>query len=245
MTDSENGRGKRAADRGSRPLFDPARERAIERERARERRDHDHDERERRRAEAGQPTSGRIDRTESTSTPTSGSAAASGESNAASTVRGSTESRERRTMLGESTAGSESRSRFASASDVTRRGVGFTLVTGLLAALGYYGVLGVQEAGVQAFGTVVPAPFYALTFSVLFVFSLVPRAHGGLPALTWSILFSLVFGTLLAIGTEGAFYLADNPDVATAGYTGLTVLALAVVVAAIAYWGVLSVAKTA
>ena len=148
-------------------------------------------------------------------------------------------------MLGGERSRSESGSGFASASDVTRRGVGLTLVTALLASLGYYGVLGVLETGIQAFGSVVPAPFYALTFSVLFVFSLVPRAHGGLPALAWSVIFSLVFGTLLAIGTEGAFYLADNPDVATAGYTGLTVLALAVVVAAVAYWSVLSVAKTA
>ena len=245
MTDAENGRGGRTADRSDRPLFDPARERAIERERARERRDHGHGDRERRRAEAGQPTPGRTDRTESTSTSASSSASTSGGSSAASTARGSAGTEGRRTMLGGEESRSDSRSGFASASDVTRRGVGLTLLTALLAALGYYGVLGVREAGVQAFGTVVPAPFYTLTFSVLFVFSLVPRAHQGLPALAWSVIFGLVFGTLLAIGTEGAFYLADNPDVATAGYTGLTVLALAVVVAAVAYWGVLSVAKTA
>jgi hypothetical protein len=241
MTDAENRRGERAADRSDQPLFDPARERAIERERARGRQGND--ERERQRSEAGQPTSGRFDRTESVSA--SGSASPSGGSDAASTTRESTETDGRRTALGENRPGSESSSGFASASDVSRRGVGLTLVTALLAALGYYGVLGVRETGVQAFGSVVPAPFYALTLSVLFVFSLVPRAHQGLPALAWSVIFSLVFGSLLAIGTEGAFYLADNPDIATAGYTGLTVLALAVVVAAIAYWGVLSVAKTA
>ena len=230
MTDAENGRSERAADRSDRPLFDPARERAIERERAREHRSRD--ERERRRAEAGQPTSGRFDRAEYASA--SGSAS-----------EGKTGADGRRTALGKEGSRAESGPGFASASDVSRRGVGLTLLTALLAALGYYGVLGVREAGVQAFGTVVPAPFYTLTFSVLFVFSLVPRAHQGLLALAWSVIFSLVFGTLLAIGTEGAFYLADNPDVATAGYTGLTVLALAVVVAAVAYWGVLSVAKTA
>jgi hypothetical protein len=203
-------------------LFDPARERAIERERARQRQGQLN---EREELESHWPESRRSDRES----------------------RRTTDAESDRTALGgaDSSDSSGSGPGFASASDATRRGVGLTLLTGLLCALGYYGVLGVQASGVQAFGSVVPPPFYALTFSILFVFSLVPRAHRGLRALGWSIVFSVVFGALLAVGTEGAFYLADNPDVATAGYTGLTVLALAIVVASVAYWGVLSVAKTA
>ena len=225
MAGSGRGDGERS-DGEDRPLFDPAFERAIERARARDRRGHDQ------RTDREEHTSRRSDRDGSTLTS-----------------RRTTDKQTGRTALGEagsrSNADTGSDSGFASASDVTGRGLSLTLVAALLCALGYYGVLGLQAVGTQAFGSVVPPPFYALTFSVLFVFSLVPRAHQGLWALAWSVLFSLVFGTLLAVGTEGLFYLADNPDVATAGYTGLTVLALAIVVASVAYWGVLSVAKTA
>lgn len=240
MTESGDTNDRGANDDSSRPLFDPARERAIERERARERQESE-----------GRERSGREeDASADAATATATAVQATGESSdptARSGSRRSAETESDRPALGSGrpTAASGSRSRFASASDVTGRGVSLTLFGALLCALGYYGVLGLQAEGVQAFGSVVPAPFYALTFSVLFVFSLVPRAHRGLAALAWSVVFSVVFGTLLAIGTEGIFYLADNPDVAMAGYTGLTVLALAVVVASVAYWSVLSVAKTA
>ena len=222
------------ADDASRPLFDPARERAIERERAHERRENGGRERSGgSNASAGESAGG--SRTQRSAETEGTREALGGGSTADSGARSRSRSRSR----------SDSGSRFASASDVTGRGVGLTLLAALLCALGYYGVLGFQATGVQVFGSVVPVPFYTLTYSVLFVFSLVPRAHGGLRALSWSIVFSLVFGTLMTIGTEGAFYLADNPDLATTGYTGVTVLALAVVVASITYWGVLSVAKTA
>jgi len=238
MTESGDTSDRGANGEASRPLFDPARERAIERERARERRENEgRDQRDRETDTATAATS-------ADGTPTT---TESGDPAARPGNRSSAETEGDRRVLdsGRSPVESGSRSRFASASDVTGRGVSLTLFGALLCALGYYGVLGLQAEGVQAFGSVVPAPFYALTFSVLFVFSLVPRAHRGLGALAWSAVFSVVFGTLLAVGTEGMFYLADNPDVATAGYTGLTVLALAVVVASITYWGVLSVAKTA
>lgn len=224
MTESGDTRSGRTNDDGSRPLFDPARERAIERERAREKRaGSEHESRDREQDTPVSTADGNTGRSTSASRRSAGGSD--------------------RTALDAGDSGAPSR--FASASDVTRRGVGLTLFAALLCALGYYGALGLRAEGVQAFGSVVPAPFYALTFAVLFVFSLVPRAHRGIGALAWSVVFSVVFGTLLAVGTEGIFYLADNPDVATAGYTGLTVLALAIVVAAVAYWGVLSVAKTA
>lgn len=236
MTESGDTSDRGANDDSSRPLFDPARERAIERERARERQESEGRERSGRETDAATATAAAVQATGESSDPT----ARSGSQRSAET-----ESDRPALGSGRPTVESGSRLRFASASDVTGRGVSLTLFGALLCALGYYGVLGLQAEGVQAFGSVVPAPFYALTFSVLFVFSLVPRAHRGPGALAWSVVFSVVFGTLLAVGTEGMFYLADNPDVATAGYTGLTVLALAVVVASITYWGVLSVAKTA
>lgn len=237
MTESGDTRTGREDGDASRPLFDPARERALERERARKRREGEERERWDRNARQHSRGEESDDHAAGSKPPRSANTGAErrvlddGDTDASAGVGAG--------------AGAGSKSRFASASDVTGRGVGLTLFGALLCALGYYGVLGIRAEGVQVFGSVVPVPFYTLMFSVLFVFSLVPRAHRGITVLAWSVVFSVAFGTLLAVGTEGIVYLADNPDVATAGYTGLTVLALAVVVASITYWSVLSVAKTA
>lgn len=207
------------------PRFDPARERALERARARRRRVERESERDRTtdRDRTGSRSSEDAERARHRSpgpkvaAPGNGSASLGGNDG-----------------LG-----------VASPSDVTGRGIVLALFTALLCALGYFGVVGVRADGVLAFDQTIPAPFYALTYSLLFVFTLVPRAHRGRRTLVRATTFSLLYGTLLAVAVEGVVHLGENPSIVTTDYTGLTVLALAVVVVSLAYWGVLSVAKTA
>lgn len=218
-SENDTNAGGSDGDGGSRggPRFDPARERALERARARHRRiERESDERDRAAARL-RPRPSSPENAERAHRP-------SLEPNASGSGNG---------RLG-----------VASPSDATWRGVVLTLFTALLCALGYFGVVGFQTDGVLAFGRMIPAPFYALAYSLLFVLSLVPRAHGGLEMLARATAFSVSYGTLLAVAVEGVVHLADDPSIATTDYTGVTVFALALVVASLAYWGVLSVVKT-
>lgn len=126
-------------------------------------------------------------------------------------------------------------------SDASGYGLGLTLVGAVLLALGYYGVVAVRESG--AFGRAVPEPFYFLAIAVLFVVELLNSRHLGAVALARAISFAAVYGTLFVFAVEGGVYLWEDPDAALAGYVGVTVLAAALVVSALAYVGYLTVVE--
>ncbi|MFO7832700.1 MAG: hypothetical protein R6V31_01245 [Halohasta sp.] len=118
-------------------------------------------------------------------------------------------------------------------------GVVVTLAGGVLLALSYYGV-GAIAAGRQL-GTVFPVPVYVLAVALLFVVELLNSRLLGLYALGRAIAFAVGYGTLFVFAVEGAAVLWADPEIALDGYIGLSVLAGALVTAALLYVGYLSV----
>lgn len=125
--------------------------------------------------------------------------------------------------------------------DASGYGLGLTIVGAVLLALGYYGVLAVRESG--EFGATVPEPFYFLAIAVLFVVELLNSRHLGAVALARAIAFAAVYGALFVFAVEGGVYLWEAPEAALAGFEGVTVLAAALVVSALAYVGYLTVVE--
>jgi hypothetical protein len=83
----------------------------------------------------------------------------------------------------------------------TGYGVGLTVVEAVLLALGYYGVLAINETG--EFGQAVPEPFYYLGIAILFVAELLNSSHLGAVALARVIAFAAVYGALFVLAVEG------------------------------------------
>ena len=122
-------------------------------------------------------------------------------------------------------------------------GVVVTLAGGVLLAFSYYGV-GAIAAGRQP-GEALPVPVYVLAVSLLFVVELLNSRLLGLYALGRATAFALGYGTLFVFAVEGVAVLWADPDLALDGYAGLTVLAGALVTAALLYVGYLTVVEAA
>lgn len=120
-------------------------------------------------------------------------------------------------------------------------GISITLIGGVLLALSYYTVTAFQ--GGELSGFALPEPFYLLAVAFLFVLELLKSRHKGLIALVRAGLFAAVFGTLCVLGVEGAIYLVGSPARALENYAGVTVLSVALVVSALAYFTYLSVVQ--
>lgn len=120
-------------------------------------------------------------------------------------------------------------------------GLSMTLATGVLLAFGYYGVLGVAERGL---GEAVPSPFYLLGLALVFVVGLSRSESYDTHSLVRVAGTTAVFGTLVILAIEGGSYLWERPELALDGFTGIAVLAISLVVAALAYVSYLSAVKT-
>jgi len=126
-----------------------------------------------------------------------------------------------------------------SASAATGYGVTMTFVGAILLALGYYG-LQAFEAGREV-GEALPEPVYVFVFALLFVIELLNSRLLGLYALGRAVAVTVLYGTLFVVAVEGGVFLWENPDIVLDDYAGLTVLAGALVVAALVYVGYLTV----
>lgn len=116
-------------------------------------------------------------------------------------------------------------------------GISITLIGGVLLALGYYGVVGLR--GGRPFGAL-PELVYLLAVAFLFVVELLKSRKKGGIALVRASVFAAVFGALLTLAVEGSVFLWERPRVALAGFEAITVVAVTLVVAALAYFTYLS-----
>jgi hypothetical protein len=123
--------------------------------------------------------------------------------------------------------------------DASGYGLSMTLVGGVLLALAYYGYLAVSTVGFGA----VPEPFYVLALALLFVIELFRSPEYDGEALVRAVAFTAVYGGLVVLAIEGGAYLFERPEAALAGFVGVTVLAVSIVVAALAYFLFLAVVK--
>jgi len=112
----------------------------------------------------------------------------------------------------------------------------------VLLALAYYGYIAVT--GPQTLGQAIPGPFYLLVFALLFVLELFQSRERGAIAVVRATVLALFYGGLTAFAIEGSVYLWRNPSVALNGYVGVTVLAVSLVVAALAYFLYLSAVES-
>jgi hypothetical protein len=123
--------------------------------------------------------------------------------------------------------------------DASGRGASFALLAALLGAIGYYGLPGIT-VGTTELGSALPTPFYPLAFAVLFALGLVWDLREGAAGLLFATVLSAGFALLLTFAIEGVLVLAEEPSLAIDGAAGLTVLAVAIVLAFVGYWAVLS-----
>ena len=128
-----------------------------------------------------------------------------------------------------------------STDDTTGYGLTLTLVGAVLLALAYYGVVAIR--GSRQLGQALPEPFYGLAFATLFAVELLQRGTLSAGALARAIALAVVYGGLFVFAAEGAAYLWAFPQVALAGYVGVTVFAGALVVAVLVYVGYLTVVE--
>ncbi|WP_440771278.1 hypothetical protein [Natronorubrum sp. DTA28] len=130
----------------------------------------------------------------------------------------------------------------ATVEDASGYGLSLTLVGGVLLALAYYGYLAVT--GPQTLGQAVPEPFYLLVFALLFVLELFQSRERGAMAVVRAIALALFYGGLTAFAIEGGLYLWNTPEAALEGFAGVTVLAVSLIVAALAYFCYLTVLES-
>lgn len=130
----------------------------------------------------------------------------------------------------------------AGLADASGRGALFALIAAVLAAVGYYGLVGIQ-AGTTELGAALPTPFYFLTFAILFALGMVRHLREGVAGLLFATIFSGTFALLITFAVEGALVLFEEPSLAIEGAAGATVLAVALVLAFLGYWAVLSVVE--
>ncbi len=122
----------------------------------------------------------------------------------------------------------------ASVEDASGYGLSLALIGGVLLALGYYGYVAVT--GPQTLGQAIPEPFYLLAFALLFVLELFRSRERGGMAVVRATALALFYGGLTALAIEGSVYLWNHPDAALEGFVGVTVLAVSLIVAALAYF---------
>ena len=122
-------------------------------------------------------------------------------------------------------------------------GVVVTIAGGILLAFSYYGV-GAIAAGRQP-GAALPVPVYVLAVALLFVVELLNSRLLGLYALGRATAFAVSYGLLFVFAVEGVAVLWADPEIALDGYVGLTVLAGALVTAALLYVGYLTIVDAA
>ncbi|QFU84631.1 DUF3982 domain-containing protein [Natronorubrum aibiense] len=122
--------------------------------------------------------------------------------------------------------------------DASGYGLSLTLIGGVLLALAYYGYIAVT--GPQTLGQAIPGPFYLLVFALLFVVELFQSRDRGGVAVVRATALALFYGGLTAFAIEGGVYLWNNPQAALDGFVGVTVLAVSLVVAGLAYFVYLS-----
>ena len=128
-----------------------------------------------------------------------------------------------------------------SVSDASGYGLTMTLVGAVLLALAYYGYVALATG--HELGEALPQPFYFLGFALLFVVELLNSRRLGLVGIARAIAFTAVYGALLVFAVEGGAYLWEQPSVALENFEGVTVLAIALVVAALVYVGYLAVVE--
>ncbi len=126
----------------------------------------------------------------------------------------------------------------ATVDDASGYGLSLTLIGGVLLALAYYGYIAVT--GPQTLGRAIPDPFYLLVFALFFVLELFRSRGRGAVAVVRATVLALFYGGLIAFAIEGSVYLWRNPSTALDGYAGVTVLAVSLIVAALAYFLYLS-----
>ncbi|PSQ22472.1 hypothetical protein BRD01_09420 [Halobacteriales archaeon QS_8_65_32] len=129
----------------------------------------------------------------------------------------------------------------AEASGTSGYGISITLIGGVLLALSYYAVTAFRSGQLSALS--LPEPFYLLAVAFLFVLELLKSRHKGFIALVRATLFAAVFGALCVLGVEGAIYLVGSPAAALNEFAGVTVLSVALVVAALGYFTYLSIVQ--
>lgn len=122
----------------------------------------------------------------------------------------------------------------ASVEDASGYGLSLALIGGVLLALGYYGYVAVT--GPQTLGQAIPGPFYFLAFALLFVLELFRSRERGGTAVVRATALALFYGGLTALAIEGSVYLWYHPEAALEGFVGVTVLAVSLIVAALAYF---------
>ena len=130
----------------------------------------------------------------------------------------------------------------ATVEDTSGYGLSLTLVGGVLLALGYYGYVAVT--GPQTLGQAIPGPFYLLVFALLFVLELFQSRERGGMAVVRATALALFYGGLAALAIEGSVYLWNDPGAALEGFVGITVLAVSLIVAALAYFLYLSAVES-
>jgi hypothetical protein len=123
--------------------------------------------------------------------------------------------------------------------DASGYGLSMTLLGGVLLALAYYGYLAVSTVGFGA----VPEPFYVLALALLFVVELFRGTGYDGAAVARAVAFTAVYGGLVVFAIEGGAYLFERPEAALDGFVGVTVLAVSIVAAALAYFLFLAVVK--
>lgn len=111
-------------------------------------------------------------------------------------------------------------------------GLSMTLLTGVLLAFGYYGIVSVSDGG---FGQVIPESLYLLALALVFVVELSRSRALDARSLARAVGTTAVYGTLVVFAVEGGAYLWENPEVALDDFAGAAVLAVALVAAAVAY----------
>ena len=130
----------------------------------------------------------------------------------------------------------------AGMTDASNRGASFALLAAVLGAIGYYGLVGIR-AGTTELGAALPTPFYLLAFAILFALGLVRNLQEGVAGLAFATVFAGVFALLATFAVEGVLVLVEEPSLAIEDAAGVTVLAVALIVAFVGYWAVLSVVE--
>lgn len=116
--------------------------------------------------------------------------------------------------------------------DASGVGLSMVIVTGVLLAFGYYGVIGVSEHG---FGQAIPSPFFLLAIALIFVIELLRRRSFTAREVASAVGVTAIYGILVVFALEGGAYLWENPDAALDDFLGVAVLAVSLVIAAIVY----------
>ncbi|MFD1587657.1 hypothetical protein ACFR9U_11730 [Halorientalis brevis] len=124
--------------------------------------------------------------------------------------------------------------------DAGRLGLSMTLLTGVLLALGYYGVQSVAEDGL---GRAIPTPFYMLALALVFVVEMTRNPSIDARGLARAVGVTAVYGTLVILAIEGGAYLWTRPAAALDEFAGVGVLAVSLVVAVLVYVGYLSLVR--